>query len=82
MKKTIIVSMIALSLSSFASASVFDIMNLSAEQTEAVEQVRENKKLEDAERKRKIESEQAKADQQLAKQEYNESTQMPQQKST
>ena len=48
MKKTIIVSMIALSLSSFASASVFDIMNLSAEQTEAVEQVRENKKLEDA----------------------------------
>ena len=80
MKKTLIISTLALSVSSFASASVFDIMNLSAEQTEAVEQVRENKKLEDAERKRKIENEQAKADQQLAKQEYNESTQMPQQK--
>ena len=52
MKKTLIISTLALSVSSFASASVFDIMNLSAEQTEAVEQVRENKKLEDAERKR------------------------------
>ena len=45
MKKTLIISMIALSMSSFASASVFDIMNLSAEQTENSKMQKEKERL-------------------------------------
>ena len=76
MKKTLIITMIAVSFETFAAPSVFDIMNLSKEQHEAIEQVRENKKIENNEKKQRSENEQIEINEKLARQEYNESTQM------